>query len=107
MNFCKFNISDFYCEKIIDGGKEIKIYCINNVIYNNDKIIEDKELNELFRKITDALEIETYSADIIYKENKNIVIDINPSSGFFGSDIARKYFLKYVIKCSQDIVNKY
>ena len=105
--FCKFNISDFYCEKIIDGGKEIKIYCINNVIYNNDKIIEDKELNELFRKITDALEIETYSADIIYKENKNIVIDINPSSGFFGSDIARKYFLKYVIKCSQDIVNKY
>ena len=41
------------------------------------------------------------------KENKNIVIDINPNSGFFGSNIARKNFLKYVIDCSKDIINNY
>ena len=105
--FCKFNISDFYCEKIITGGKEMKLYCINNIVYDNNKVIKDKQLMELFRKITNSLQIETYSADIINKENKNIVIDINPNSGFFGSNIARKNFLKYVIDCSKDIINNY
>lgn len=105
--FCKFNISDFYYEKIITGGKEMKLYCINNIVYDNNKIIKNKELNELFKKITNSLQIETYSADIINKENKNIVIDINPNSGFFGSNIARKEFLKYVISCSKDIIHNY
>lgn len=62
---------------------------------------------ELFRQITNSLQIETYSADIINKENKNIVIDINPNSGFFGSNIARKNFLKYVIDSSKYIINNY
>ena len=31
----------------------------------------------------------------------------NPNSGFFGSNIARKNFLKYVIDCSKDIINNY
>lgn len=105
--FCKFNISDFYYEKIITGGKEMKLYCINNIVYDNNKTIKNKELNELFKKITNSLQIETYSADIINKENKNIVIDINPNSGFFGSNIARKEFLKYVISCSKDIIHNY
>lgn len=105
--FCKFNISDFYCEKIITGGKEMKLYCINNIVYDNNEIIKNKELNELFKKITNSLQIETYSADIINKENKNIVIDINPNSGFFSSNIARKEFLKYVISCSKDIIHNY
>jgi len=85
----------------------MKLYCINNIVYDNNKVIKDKQLMELFRKITNSLQIETYSADIINKENKNIVIDINPNSGFFGSNIARKNFLKYVIDCSKDIINNY
>lgn len=103
--FCKFNISDFYLEKIINGGKEIKLYCINNIVYDNNKIINNKELKKLFGKITNSLQIETYSADIINKENKNIVIDINPNSGFWGSNIARKNFLKYVIDCSKNVID--
>ena len=101
--FCKFNISDFYFEKVITGGKETKLYCINNMIFNNEKVIKNKEINELFRKITNALAIETYSADIISLKNKHIVIDINPNSGFFGSNIARRQFLRYIIKCSRYI----
>lgn len=105
--FCKFNVSDFYCEKIITGGKETKLYCINNIIYDNEKVIKNKEIKELFRKITNVLKIETYSVDIINKEGEYVVIDINPNSGFFGSNIARKQFLKYVVKCSKNIVNGY
>ena len=48
----------------------MKLYCINNIVYDNNKIIKNKQLMELFRKITNSLQIETYSADIINKENK-------------------------------------
>ena len=51
--------------------------------------------------------IEKIDSFFYNKENKNIVIDINPNSGFFGSNIARKNFLKYVIDCSKDIINNY
>lgn len=95
--FCKFNISDFYYEKIITGGKEMKLYCINNIVYDNNKIIKNKELNELFKKITNSLQIETYSADIINKENKNIVIDINPNSGFLVPILLGKNFLNMLL----------
>lgn len=95
--FSKFNISDFYCEEIIKNGKETKLYWIQGKLFNKDMVIDDKELNSLFRKISETLKLEAYSADIIHKEDKNIVIDINPNSGYFGSNIARKHFLKYII----------
>lgn len=101
--FCKFNISDFYCEKIIDGENEMKLYCIDDVVYDDNKIVEDERILSIFRKITSSLKLETYSTDIINKDNKSIVIDINPNSGYFGSDIARKNFLKYVIRCSMNL----
>lgn len=48
--FCKFNMSDFYCEKIITSGKEMKLYCIKDIVCDNNYIIEDKTIKELFKK---------------------------------------------------------
>lgn len=102
--FCKFNMSDFYCEKIITGGKEMKLYCIEDIVCDNNNIIEDKTIKELFKKITKCLQIEAYSVDIINTDSKNIVIDINPNSGYFGSNIARKNFLRFIIKSCDNII---
>lgn len=97
-------MSDFYCEKIITSGKEMKLYCIKDIVCDNNYIIEDKTIKELFKKITKCLQIEAYSADIINMDSKNIVIDINPNSGYFGSNIARKNFLRFIIKSCENII---
>lgn len=103
--FSKFDISDFYCEEIIKDGKESKLYYVNESIYDNSKIIKNKGMNELFKNISKILKLESFSADIICTEKENVVLDINPNSGFYGSNIARKNFIKYIVKCSEKIIN--
>lgn len=94
--FSKFDISDFYCEEVIKNGNEMKLYCIKNEIYDSNKSKQNKELKQLFNKISKILNLEVYSVDIINKDTKNIIVDINPNSGYFGSNIARKEFLKFI-----------
>lgn len=103
--FSKFNVSDFYCEEIIKGGKESKLYFINGTVFDNSKSVRNNRINELFEQLSKILNLESFSADIISIEENDTVIDINPNSGFYGSNIARENFIKYVVECTENIIN--
>ena len=87
--FKRFKEDDFYIEEKINGGQEIKYYYIKGNIYTNNNSIIYDVVKLYCNKISNILGLEIFSVDIIKKDNKYIVIDINPSAGFYLLDEAR------------------
>ncbi len=101
--FEKFEIDDYYFENVIMGNgskdEEMKIYYVEGEVFGkNDSVQIDEELRGTCKIVSTALnDLEVFSADIIKtKDNKNYVIDVNPSAGFYLSDKGRKYFLEKI-----------
>lgn len=101
--FEKFNIEDFYFEKVIVGngniGEEEKYYYVDGETFGkSDTKVATEEVKKICNDISKSLSnLEVFSVDIIQtKENNNFVIDVNPSAGFYLSDNGRKYFLDKV-----------
>lgn len=101
--FEKFDITDYYFEDVIIGngstGEEMKIYCVEGEAFGKDDSVQINEnVKDICKKISIALnDLEVFSVDIIQtKDNKNYVIDVNPSAGFYLSDEGRKYFLEKI-----------
>ena len=98
--FSKFNSKDFYLEDSIEKHSEIKVYFVGEKAFLREAENKDKELDEICKKISIALDdLEVFSADIIQNvEGENFVIDVNPAAGFYLSNDGRKYFLNELTK---------
>lgn len=93
-----YNANDYYAEEFIDSDTEYKIYYVNGKMffYDNTKPICDKQLNNSFNQISKMLKLDIFSADILFKDNKFFIIDINPAAGLFMSKSARQELLNFV-----------
>lgn len=87
--FKKFNENNFYIEEKINGGYEVKYYYVKNNIYTKKDSIIENTVKIYCEKISHVLGLEVFSVDIIKKNKQYIVIDINPSAGFYLLDEAR------------------
>jgi len=94
--FKKFKEDNFYIEEKINGGHEIKYYYIKSNIYTNNDCIIEKSVKSYCEKISNLLGLEIFSVDMIKKNNQYIVIDINPSAGFYLLDEARNKLINEI-----------
>lgn len=87
--FEKFDKNRFYIEESVNGGIETKYYYVKGNIYskNNSKI--EEEINKSCTKISELFNLEVFSIDCIKQNETSIVIDLNPSAGFYLQDEAR------------------
>ena len=86
--FKRFNKRNFYIEENIDAQQEEKYYFIKI-----SKVIES-----YCDKISEILNLEIFSLDIINNNNSYIIIDVNSSAGFYLSDDARNSLIKEIEK---------
>ncbi len=91
--FQKFDIKDFYLEEPIEGESETKYYYVRDSIYSKNNIKVTDSVKEYCIKISKILKLEVFSIDIIKRNNEHIVIDVNPSAGFYMLDEARNKLL--------------
>lgn len=94
--FGKFKEDNFYIEEKINGGQEIKYYYIKNNIYTRDGSIVDDIVKTYCGKISNALGLEIFSVDMIKKDCQYVVIDVNPSAGFYLLDEARNKLINEI-----------
>lgn len=93
--FEKFNKNNFYLEKEIPVQKESKLYFINNFIYSKGTL--NNEQKEICFNVSEILELEIFSIDIIRDNEDNYyVIDVNASAGFYMLDYARKELINNI-----------
>lgn len=92
------NNCEFYAEEFIEKDAEYKIYYVNGKMffYENIEPIYDKLLNKSFEKIGKILKLDIFSADVLFKDGKFFVIDINPATGLFLSKNARRELLGFL-----------
>ena len=100
--FSKFNIKNFYFEtsllKINNTLNEYKVYYVDGYVTgkNNSKKISNK-IKKICSKISHALGLNIFSIDVIESSDNYYIIDVNPASSFYLSDLSRKKFI-YKIK---------
>lgn len=97
--FIDKNIYDYYVEEFIDSNIEYKIYFVNGKMffYDNIKPILQESLNQSTNQISKILKLDIFSADVLFKDGKFFIIDINPAAGLFMSKDARQKLLNFVI----------
>ena len=54
-----------------------------------------KEISNICGKISKALDLQVFSADILICENEIYVIDVNPAAGLFNSTDSRKKLVEW------------
>ncbi len=96
--FDKFSYRDFYIEESIDGQSESKYYYIRGNLYSKGKSKIESQVKQICEKIANVLDLEIFSVDIIKQNNEYIVIDVNPSAGFYLLDEARNKFINELEK---------
>lgn len=86
------NICDFYVEELIDKDNEYKIYFVKGKVffYDNVQQIYDENLYKTLQLISEILKLDIYSTDVLFKDNKFYIVDINSVTGLFMSKNARK-----------------
>mgnify|MGYP002518352242 CR=1 FL=1 len=85
--------NNFYLEESLENySKEYKVYFIKNAIYFDDnyKKFMDEKIKQICLKISEVLQLELFSVDIIMQDGYYYVIDINPSAGLYKSSKSRK-----------------
>lgn len=92
--FEKFCRENFYIEEAIEGDVEVKVYYVNGKTYYKNNKGVSKDMDNYCKKISKALNLEIFSVDCIKSKNKYVVIDVNPSAGFYMQDEARKYLIE-------------
>lgn len=100
--FKKFDKENFYFEESVNANgiksKEFKLYYINGKVFdkNNENNITE-EIVKICKVIQTCLNnIEVFSVDIIKTEKQIFIIDVNPASGFYLSDLGRNELEKYI-----------
>ena len=96
--FERFDSRKFYLEESIEGDTEAKIYFVKNKIYYNKNIVESDAILETCKKVSKILNLDIFSIDFIKNNNEYVVIDVNPSAGFYMLDEARKDFINELEK---------
>lgn len=96
--FEKFNKKDFYIEESIDGQQEIKYYYVNENIYCKNNFEIPFIITNYCSKISKLLNLEIFSIDIIKNNDSYIIIDLNPSDGFYLLDDARNNLIAEIEK---------
>lgn len=85
-----------YAEEYIEYDKEDKYYYVFGKVYDTFTEISDEFIIELCCKIVKILSLDVMSIDVLYKDDKYYVIDVNHSPGFYKSDIARKELIRKI-----------
>lgn len=96
--FEKFNKKDFYIEESIDGQQEVKYYYVKGNIYCKNNFEIPVSIINYCSKISELLNLEIFSIDIIKNNDSYIIIDINPSAGFYLLDDARDNLIAEIEK---------
>ena len=94
----KYDINNLYFEKYIKSNKEIKVYFVRDKIflYDNEKDFRYIEkLTTIFKKISDVLNLQVFSVDILMSDEKFFVIDVNPAAGLYNSKLSRQYLVEW------------
>lgn len=94
--FKKFKEENFYVEEKINDGYEVKYYYVKGNIYAKGDSIIEKTVKLYCEKISNVLGLEVFSVDMIKKDRQYIVIDINPSAGFYLLDEARNKLINEI-----------
>ena len=96
--FTKYVKNDFYLEQKINFTKEIKVYYVKDKTFmyeNQNDYSNFKEISNICGKISKALDLQVFSADILICENEIYVIDVNPAAGLFNSTDSRKKLVEW------------
>lgn len=96
--FERFDKKDFYIEESINGQQEEKYYYVKGNVYCKNNFNTPAIIIDYCDKISKLLNIEIFSIDIIKKDNSYIVIDVNPSAGFYLLDKARNNLIYEIEK---------
>ena len=91
--FEKFSRENFYIEESIDGDLEEKVYYIKGKKYYKNNEGVSSIIDEYCEKISKVLHLDIFSIDFIKRKGKYVIIDVNPSAGFFMHDDARNYLI--------------
>ena len=92
----KFNNHNFYMEEDINGDKEVKYYYVKGRIFSKNDNNLLNVISEYCNKISKILDLDIFSVDIIKKNDLYIVIDVNPSAGFYLLDEARNKLVEEI-----------
>lgn len=88
---------DYYLEENIDGIENKIYYVYGNVFYKYNTNYKN-ELDDICLKVSNSLNLDVFSMDVISTIDKHYCIDINFSPGFYLSNEARASFLKIINK---------
>ena len=65
-------------------------------MYDNEKDFRYIEkLTTIFKKISDVLNLQVFSVDILMSDEKFFVIDVNPAAGLYNSKLSRQYLVEW------------
>lgn len=96
--FNKFPQDKFYIEETINGQAEDKYYWIRGKLYSKENSKINNKVKNDCAKIAKILNLEIFSIDVIKNDKQYVVIDVNPSAGFYLLDEARNNFIKELEK---------
>lgn len=100
-NIAGRSTEDFYFEESVN----LEEFCLKKIYYvdghvelKNENFIVTDDLRIVFKNISDALNLDVYSADIFFSNESStyLCIDVNPAPALFHSTKARINFAKYV-----------
>jgi len=100
--FEKFSHDKFYLEESIESNLEIKLYVVNNNIYTKNDIEDPSCVKDICMKISQVLNLDVFSVDIIQKDSDYFVFDVNPSAGFYMLDEARDKLIYEIEKIGEE-----
>ena len=100
--FEKFASDEFYLEEAIESNIEIKFYFVKGNIYAKKNIEIPYCVKNICIKISLVLNLDVFSVDMIQKNDDYIVLDVNPSAGFYMLDEARNKLVCEIEKIGEE-----
>lgn len=93
--FQKFDRKDFYIEEAIEDQKVLKYYYVKQRLFCMDNYIP-VEITNYCERISKSLDLDVFSFDVMKRKNDYVIIDVNPSAGFYLLDEARNKLINEI-----------
>ena len=100
--FEKFASDEFYLEEAIESNVESKFYFVKGNIYAKNNIEILNCVKNTCIRISSVLKLDVFSVDMIQRNDDYVVLDVNPSAGFYMLDEARNKLVYEIEKMGEE-----